>query len=193
MPRAFFGIPISDPTRRALTLAREVILDSEPAWAREKWVEPVNLHITTLFLGEITDQALADAADAASGAVADMAPFLVSIDTVRAVPSPHAASMLWAVPSVASDPVSEVASRLASACAPFPQPARETGFTAHVTMCRAKDRRRISPETIAAAASSLRSEGGSTRVSVGTVILFTSTLTRRGPIYEQYAAIPLEG
>jgi len=120
----FSGIPISDPTRRALTLAREVILDSEPAWAREKWVEPVNLHITTLFLGEITDQALADAADAASGAVADMAPFLVSIDTVRAVPSPHAASMLWAVPSVASDPVSE--GRFTSGIGMRPLPATGT-------------------------------------------------------------------
>lgn len=193
MPRAFFGIPMPGPARRALSLARDAILDSEPAWAREKWVEPANLHVTTLFLGEITGQGLADAADAVSAALADMAPFLVSIDTIRAVPSLRGASMLWAVPSAASDPMSELASRLASACAPLRPPARDRGFTTHVTMCRARDRRRISPDTLAAAASRLRSQGDPTTVSVGAVTLFTSTLTMRGPIYEQYAVVPLSG
>lgn len=193
MPRAFFGIPMPEPARRALSLARDAILDSDPAWAREKWVEPANLHITTLFLGEVTDQGLADAADAVSGAIADMAPFSLSIDTIRPVPSLHGASMLWAVPSLPSDPASELAARLASACAPLRPPARDRGFTAHVTMCRARGRRRISPESLAAAASRLRSQGDLTTVSVGTVTLFTSTLTRRGPIYEQHAVVPLNG
>lgn len=193
MPRAFFAIALPDPAREALALARDTILDSDPSWAGEKWVEPANLHITALFLGEMTENGLRDAADAAYGALADMTPYLVSIDSVQATPSLRAASMLWAISSTGSGPTAELASRLASACTSFEPPARHRDFTTHVTLCRTRERRRVSAETLTAAASRLRSQGDSVNVSVVAVTLFTSTLTRRGPIYEQYAVIPLAG
>ena len=193
MPRAFFAIALPEPARNALILARDTILDSDPSWAGEKWVQPANLHITTLFLGEMTENGLRDAADAASGALADMTPYLVSIDSVRATPSLRAASMLWATPSTASGPTAGLASLLESACTPCRPPARRRGFTTHVTLCRTRERRRISAEAIDAAASQLRSQGDSASVSVAAVTLFTSTLTKRGPIYDQYAVIPLAG
>ncbi|HHJ98878.1 MAG TPA: hypothetical protein ENN10_02890 [Actinobacteria bacterium] len=122
-----------------------------------------------------------------------MTPYLVSIDSVRATPALRAASMLWATPSTASDPTAELASLLASACTSCRRPARHRGFATHVTLCRTRERRRISTEAIDAAASQLRSQGDSTSVSVAAVTLFTSTLTKRGPIYDQYAVIPLTG
>jgi 2'-5' RNA ligase len=182
-----------DPACHALIDARAAILDADPSWAGEKWVDADNLHVTALFLGEVADSGLRDAAAAALRAVADMTPYALAIDRVTATPSPRAASMLWAAPSAEDAATYDLASRLASACSPQRTPTCDHRFATHVTLCRTRKRRRISPQALALASTALRTQDRSTTVSVGEVTLFTSTLTRRGPVYEQYAVVPFGG
>jgi 2'-5' RNA ligase len=182
-----------DPARHALIEARGAILDADPSWAGEKWVEAANLHVTALFLGEVTDAGLHDAAAAALRAVADVTPYTLALDRVTATPSPRAASMLWAAPSAEDTVTRALASRLASACAPMRTQESDRRFATHVTLCRARTRRGISPQALALASTALRTPDRSTSVSVREVTLFTSTLTRRGPVYEPYAVIPFRG
>lgn len=194
--RAFVAIALPPSVRELLAAARSALLDADPTWRDEKWVAPESLHLTLKFLGDVPAEDTERVAASIAGAVNDLTAFAIEAADIRAVPSGGRARMLWAS---FTDPVG-AAARLAAAVedATAPWSAEERprkAFKPHATLVRARRPRRISPDALSAADTALAAEreSGDASMSVRDVILLSSTLTPRGPVYEELARAPLSG
>src|SRR5262245_22860339 len=61
-----------------------------------KWVEPDNLHVTLLFLGEVNDTDVPAVCDVVAEGVAAHAPFAMTIATTGCFPHPRRPRIIWA-------------------------------------------------------------------------------------------------
>ena len=88
--RLFFGIPLSDASKRRLTKEMKG-WDDLPLF-----VAPAdNLHVTVLFIGFVDDIDIADIAARAEEAAAECAPFDVELTEIALAPEGRDASMIW--------------------------------------------------------------------------------------------------
>ncbi|MCX8006768.1 MAG: RNA 2',3'-cyclic phosphodiesterase [Coriobacteriia bacterium] len=189
--RLFFAIPLPDPARDALDTASRAFKDAAPAWRSEKWVPPANLHVTLLFVGEQADERLEALADAGRRASCRVPQFAIELDDIAASPRPRNATMLWATFERGSHQAAGLADAIAEALAPLGvQPPRRP-FAAHVTLVRSRRPRQAPADALAAAREALLAAGDPRVVSVTEAILYKSTLTPSGPVYDALASLPL--
>lgn len=193
MTRAFFAIGLDDQTREALVRARDAFCDEAPAWRSEKWVPPENLHLTLAFLGEVPDGALAALAEHAAALVRAQPAFRLSLGDVRAVPRPRAATMLWCTVAEGEHEAGALATAVSEAAAAHGIPPSGRPFAAHITLVRARRPRPAPADALAAAAEALSAACAGSAMSVADVMLCSSTLTPRRPIYRTIARLPLHG
>ncbi|MDI6844188.1 MAG: RNA 2',3'-cyclic phosphodiesterase [Anaerosomatales bacterium] len=191
--RGFFAIALTDPARQLLTDACEAFRDAAPSWRSEKWVDPANYHITLAFLGE-QPRELADALVArVTPAVGRFRPFQLELASIVASPRPRAATMLWATVHTGERESAELAAILRDAASDLGIEPPRRPFAAHVTLVRARRPRPAPDDALAAASEVVAERSRSGTVSVGEVILCSSTLTPRGPVYEAVERIQLRG
>ncbi len=192
MPRAFLALTLPPACRETLFGCRDAFVAADPAWAREKWVRVENLHVTMRFLGTLPDESIGSVAAAVGEGIAGLPAFVLRLGRIRAVPGSRSASGLWAVPSAGVGEATDLAAAIAEALAPFDIEAETHRFRPHVTLCRARRPRRVAAHAIEEAEHILvRAGDDATSVSVHGVTLFSSTLTPRGPVYEELSAMPL--
>lgn len=194
MPRAFLAVTIPLAVRQTLVQCRDAYLRQDPSWAGEKWVAEENLHVTLRFLGDVPEPACRMVAERASHTLSEVAPYRLRLDIVRAVPRPRSASLLWIAPSQGADDTLDLARRMEHATSFLDFDPDNHSFRAHVTLVRARRPRRVSHEALDEMERCLSRAGErSVAMSVRDVTLFASTLTPRGPIYDEMAVIPLGG
>ncbi len=192
MPRAFVAIPLPLTMRSTLVTCRQAFVDADPAWRDEKWVAEENLHITLRFLGIVPDALIPYVSDAVRDALADMEPYHLRLDAVRAVPRPRSASLVWVQPSAGGEETAALAEAVTAATSFLEFEPEGTRFRTHATLCRARRPRRVTATSLDAVEHILRrSEERAVSMSVREVTLFSSTLTPRGPEYEELAIVPL--
>lgn len=189
--RCFIAVDLPDRAKRALAAAREALLDADPGWTDQKWVDRGLLHVTVAFLGSVPDPIL-DATIRELAAVASgFSEFELRLTGARAVPGLRRATMVWAE-AEADGELGALRDELlrAAGCDPDPRP-----FRPHVTLVRARRAHRIDGDAIAAAGSILSASGkgpdGS--MSVPSLTLYASTLGACGPSYEVLADLELAG
>ncbi|MBA4370519.1 MAG: RNA 2',3'-cyclic phosphodiesterase [Coriobacteriaceae bacterium] len=186
--RAFVAIDLDPGALDVLAEARRAFLHGAPSWAGEKWVEEHNLHITLAFLGSVDEAVSRALVSALVAAGARHEAFHLDPAGLRAVPALRRATMLWAC--YAQAPAAEALSAdLRTAALTFAPETAVRPFTAHVTLVRSRR-----PRPVPAGALQAADEAVSTRLSVlsvPSVTLYSSTLTRHGPEYECVAALPL--
>jgi len=90
--RTFIAVAI-DKTIRDRAVALQEALGR--AGADVKWVEPENLHVTLLFLGEVEDRALPAVCRVVADVTAEIAPFEMSIAGAGCFPNPRRPRTLW--------------------------------------------------------------------------------------------------
>lgn len=192
MPRAFLAIGVPLSLRGTLAQCREAYLRHDPTWRGEKWVADENLHVTLRFLGTVPDPACELVAERAALALADMEPYRLRLDVIRAIPRTRSASLLWIAPSAGAEETFELAERLVRATSFLDFEPDGRSFKTHVTLVRARHPRRVSHEALDEVEHCLhRADNRATTMSVHEVTLYGSTLTPRGPVYEELAVIPL--
>lgn len=193
-PRTFTGIMLPPEAVALLHEACDEFRTAAPSWGREKWVAPVNLHVTLRFIGPLPDEDIASAVDALARAGGRTEPFSLSLAGLRAVPQRRRASMIWAVLEDADDACAGLSAEVTDALAPFGVQPEQRPFSAHVTLARARKTRSAPAEAIRVAEAALeRADTASRVVSVRGFTLFSSTLTPTGPVYEELAFLPLRG
>ncbi|MCL4079619.1 RNA 2',3'-cyclic phosphodiesterase [Coriobacteriia bacterium Es71-Z0120] len=191
--RAFFGIALSEPARSLLADACDAFRDAAPSWRCEKWVPPANYHLTLAFLGEHPRERVEAIAAHAADGLRTRRPFTVALGTVVASPRGRSATMLWATLAAGEHESAEIAGIVTDAAENYGIEPPRRPFAAHVTLVRAR-RPRTAPDDALAQASEVLSQRASEGiVSVGEVILYSSTLTPRGPVYEAIGRLPLHG
>ena len=179
--RCFVGIELDAVTRRALGTTSEALRASDAGWSGEKWVARGNLHVTVAFLGEIDALTVRDASDAIGTRLASTPPFDLVFAGFRAIPSSRRATMMWAEYGDPAGAGAALAREVADACAPLGIALEDRTFKAHVTLVRARRSRRVPAHMSAVLAA--RAGDAPALLSVPSATLFSSTLTKTGPVY----------
>jgi 2'-5' RNA ligase len=184
--RTFLAVDLGKPIRDRCVALQEAL---QRAGAEVKWVEPDNLHVTLLFLGEVEDRDVA----ALCRAVADVCGrhhlFLASIQTVGCFPNPRRPRVVWVG-------VGEGGPELVALHDDLERPLMKLGcyrreerrYTPHVTLGRIRGERPAA-ELAAALNRQANWQGGVTEVRE--VRVLSSELTPQGPIYTVLSRAPL--
>lgn len=172
MVRAFIALELPQEIRDRLKIAQDTV---RSCGARLTFVDPSLIHITLKFLGEVPEQEIPRLKDALHAI--PFRPFPVSVGAVT-VNNPRRPFTVWS--TIGDNGAGkELLARVEDSLEPLGI-ARETrGFTPHATLARVK-----SPDS--SLLNVIRSLEGSTygECVIGGMKLKKSTLTPRGPVYE---------
>jgi len=186
--RTFIGIDPGKAVRDRLVALQEVL---SRTGAPVKWVEPENLHVTLLFLGEVTDRDVADVCRVAADACAGQSPFTMSVEKVSCFGSPRRPRTVWAGVGEGTQEVVALHDALEGALSDLGCYRREERpFTPHLTLGRAKtdgSNDKLAPALVKAAGW----KGGETQVRE--VRVMSSELTSDGPLYTVLSRARLGG
>ncbi len=147
-----------------------------------KWVEPENLHVTLLFLGEVDDRDVPAVCRAVGDCCQQHGPFLMSIANVGCFPNPRRPRVVWIGVDQGAQEVVALHDALEEALLELGCYRREDRqYTPHITLGRVK-REDGSADTLSAL---LAKKAGwqAGEVSVREVLVMSSELTPQGPVY----------
>lgn len=151
------------------------------AGAEVKWVEPDNLHVTLLFLGEVVDKEIPEVCRAVSEVTRRHAPFRMSVEGTGCFPNARRPRVLWVG-------VGQGEAELCALHDDLEQPLLDLGcyrregrrFTPHITLGRTK--KDDSHEELAAALAK-KSDWKGGEIAVQELLVMSSELRSDGPEY----------
>jgi 2'-5' RNA ligase len=186
--RTFLAIDINKPVRASVTNVLEELAE---LGADVKWVEPANLHLTMLFLGEVDDRELVAICRASTRVAADFKQFPIVLQGVGAFPNPRRPRTLWIGVDEGKDSLKALHKALEDALLDLGCYRREArAFTPHLTLGRVNSAR--SEESLVAAISENAGRiCGETNVSE--VLVMGSELKSSGPEYTVIGRAKLMG
>ncbi len=176
--RTFIGVDIGKAIRdRAVSLQEKLAQTG----VEVKWVEPENLHVTLLFLGEVDDREVLQVCRAVAEQTQQHPSFTMSIETVGCFPNPRRPRVLWIG-------VGEGAQELCALHDGLERPLLDLGcyrreerkYTPHITLGRVKSERPADKLT-AELNKHAGWRGGQT--TVDEILIMSSQLSSHGPVY----------
>lgn len=176
--RTFLGVDLGEEIRARLIALQEELAALAPD---VKWVEPDNLHITLLFLGEVEQREVLDICRVAQMAVAELPVFSMSVEGAGCFPNPRRPRTLWVGVGEGAEEVGVVHDLIETPLLDMGCYRRETrGYVPHVTLGRVKGEA-ANDELAKALLQRKTWSAGST--TVREVQIMSSELTKDGPIY----------
>lgn len=176
--RTFIAIDPGKDIRNRLVALQEQLARTG---TEVKWVEPENLHITLLFLGEVDERDLPAVCKAVSEVTAQTLAFPITIQSVGCFPNPRRPRTLWVGVGEGTQAVCAVHDALEVSLLELGCYRREERqFTPHLTIGRVKSDRptdKLAP----ALAKNTGWVGGETLVRE--VLVMGSELKPEGPVY----------
>jgi 2'-5' RNA ligase len=176
--RTFVGVDITPVIReRAVALQQNL----SKTGAQVKWVEPENLHVTLLFLGEVEDREVPNVCRAISEETQKHSSFPMTVETVGCFPNPRRPRILWIG-------VGQGAQELCSLHDALEAPLLNLGcyrreerkYTPHITIGRVRGDRPANDLSVALAKQASWHGGQS---DVREILVLSSELTPQGPVY----------
>lgn len=178
--RLFIALPIDDKVRAS---AAAIIGGLKKAGADVKWVEPENLHLTLVFLGEMHEQKITPLKKALTQTAADFRSFHIRFDRLGAFGAPARPKVLWLGIAQGAQALSELFAKLKADLVSVGIIPENEGreFSAHLTLGRVLGSNGLKM---------LSERMGKTVVPDGlscpaqSLILFESRLVTSGPTYK---------
>jgi RNA 2',3'-cyclic 3'-phosphodiesterase len=190
MPRAFVAVLLDEQTRRSVSAQIDRLRPLSKAVA---WVPPQNLHLTLRFLGDQTEEQLADVVPALEEAASGVSTFTLSLKGIGAFPGLDHPRTLWVGLSDGGQDVQRLQARVAEALERRGVPIEARAWQAHVTIGRVTDekhwRRDGMPELRSAVMRGATVPFGS--MPVASIALTRSDLYTSGARYTGIASVPL--
>ena len=184
--RTFLAIELSPPVKARVVALQESLAAAVPD---VKWVEPDNLHLTLLFLGEVDERDLLAVCRATQAAVADLPAFALSVEGVGAFPNARRPRVFWTGIGTGREEVKAVHDALEPPLLDLGCYRREERqYTPHITLGRAKGDR---PAEGFAAVLHQHPAWHGGESPVDEVCVMSSQLTPRGPVYAILGRAPL--
>jgi len=177
MVRTFIAVKVSDSVRESLT---NLIGDLGDSGADVKWVAPENLHLTMKFLGNVLETKIDEVAAAVSRACEGISRFGISLEGVGAFPSIRRPKVVWVGVIKGKDVLINLNKNIEAELEPIGFERERRRFSPHLTIGRL--RREGRPGDLADRLS-MEFNGG--ECIVDSVYVMKSTLTPKGPIYEE--------
>jgi len=176
--RTFIAVEIGADIRASAVALQESLAE---IGAEVKWVEPENLHVSLLFLGEVDDRELHPVCRAVKEVSATESPFPLRVSGLGAFPTPRRPKTLWAGITDGADELKRLYDKLEAKLLDLGcYRKEERGYTPHLTLGRVKGE----ADSFALAKElpkRLSWDGG--RTVVDEVLVFSSVLERAGPVY----------
>jgi RNA 2',3'-cyclic 3'-phosphodiesterase len=190
--RAFVAVALDDGLRAAIAATIERL---RPLGSAVAWVPPRNLHVTLHFLGDQTEERLAEAEAALADAAAGSAPMDVTFHGIGAFPGIERPRILWVGLAHGALEVRRLQARVTAALATRGFSAEERPWHPHLTIGRVHDERRwrleAGPPLRGALAQAATTTFGTQRV--GEVTLMRSDLSPTGARYTRRRTVALAG
>jgi 2'-5' RNA ligase len=176
--RTFIGVPLTLAIRDKLVVLQEQFAESG---VDVKWVEPENLHVTMLFLGEVDAREVLTVCKTVEGVVTAREPFAMRVSGVGCFPNPRRPRTIWAGIEDGSQELVELHDALEP---PLMEQGcyrrEERAFTPHITLGRVKGE----SNTLALAdAMKQQADWFAGRMTVTEIHVLSSELTKDGPVY----------
>jgi 2'-5' RNA ligase len=182
--RLFVALTFPDEVKAALG---RLIDDLRPKSRGIKWVEPHNIHLTLKFIGEISENKVERIGQAIDEVLAGRAGFEGRVVGCGGFPNLKRPRVLW-VGLEGAEPAIEIAKQINHRLIPIGVKSEKKPLSLHVTLGRIRKPTDLSPLTDYM--ENLNFDAGS--VIFDRVALVKSTLTPRGPIYENVKVFELE-
>jgi len=190
MPRAFVAVLLSEQTRKAVSAQIDRL---RPLSKVVTWVPSNNLHVTLRFLGDQTEQELAEVMLALEEAASGMPAFTLGVKGIGAFPNLEHPRTIWAGVSDGAPEVRNLQGRVAEALERHGIPIETRAWQAHVTIGRIPNETRWRREGMAEMRSGLIRGAamifGSTPVT--SIALMRSDLFPSGARYSDIGTVPL--
>jgi 2'-5' RNA ligase len=176
--RTFIAVGIDKTIRDRAVVLQEAL---GRAGADVKWVEPENMHVTLLFLGEVEDRTLPAVCRVVADVAAGLAPFEISVAGAGCFPNARRPKTLWVG-------IGEGLQELVALHDALEPPLLDLGcyrreerrYTPHLTLGRVKG---DAGADQLATALARRTDWQGGRVAVREVLVMSSELRPEGPTY----------
>ncbi len=177
--RTFIGVGLENSLRdRAIALQEKLAATG----AQVKWVEPDNLHVTLLFLGEVGERDLVGVCRAVTQTCSRQSPFSLSLEGVGCFPNTRRPRVVWAG-------IGEGGQELCDLHDALEPPLQELGcyrreerqFTPHITLGRVKNDEEANEDLVKSLEKLKKWKGGV--MQAREVLVMSSELTPKGPVY----------
>ena len=183
MMRLFIASPLNEDVESRLG---SIIEDLRPRGGRVSWVQPKNIHLTLRFLGETEEARVDKITSEIDRIAADYSTVTTEINALGGFPNLNRPRVIWVGLDESIEPIAKMARQLELAMREL-RFEKEKPFRAHLTLGRVRD-----PRSIGALADYLSDYRiDPIPVTLDRVVLFKSTLTPRGSIYERLYEVKL--
>jgi 2'-5' RNA ligase len=178
MMRLFIAMPLPRHIEEALA---RVILVFKESDARVKWVEPKNIHLTMKFLGETDEQMVPEISQAIETVSRKYNAVSGFINKVGAFPNPNKPRVVWAGMAEEIADLEKIATDIETEMEKLGFEKENRKFKSHLTLGRVKDSRQLGRLPSVLKGFELAPE----KITFDRIVLFKSTLTPGGPIYDR--------
>jgi 2'-5' RNA ligase len=178
MMRLFIAMPLPEKIEELLA---EIIFDLKQIRSKVKWVTPKNIHLTLKFLGDTDEKKIPEIIEAIKKIGSDYKMVISEINKLGAFPNLRRPRVIWAGLDGSIDILAEIAGKIENEMEKAGFEKENRPFKSHLTLGRVKDNFGIADLTQAIEKYDFAPE----QVVFDRIVLFKSTLTRQGPIYER--------
>src|SRR4030095_10704259 len=176
--RVFCAIEIPEEIRQRISLHAEQLHDLLPN-VQASWTKPNNIHLTLKFFGNISQQQILRASEAADRAVEGFGPFAIKVEGAGSFPPRGPARVLWIGITDATGTLGTLQGKLDEECEREGFAQEPRAFHPHLTVARLRN-----PRGAKACADKHRELGfEGSEVMVSSLILFRSELSSKGSTY----------
>lgn len=172
--RSFIAIEIPGRVRSEITRLMNKFAQEDRS---VRWVKYDNLHITLLFLGDVTEAFLKKAENEIAQIAKQQKSFEISLYNIGAFPNPGSPRIIWIGVKDGNKEIIDLESKIETAFTNIGHKPEERKFHPHLTIGRVKFRFN-NPKIF-------ETNYKSDIFPVKSVILFKSTLKLDGPVYEK--------
>jgi 2'-5' RNA ligase len=200
MIRAFLAVELEEGLQKRIAqvqqdlkqrLGREALKD-----VRISWVQPVSIHLTIKFLGDIDDQLVDLLRAAIEQAMKDHQPTSIPLERLGAFPRPQQPRVLWVGASEQWEQgddakrVAEIHRAIEDCCATFDLAPEGRPLSPHLTLARIKEGERHVGQALAKSGAMDRPLSLGSLV-LGSIVLMKSELRPTGSVYTKLWEIAL--
>ncbi len=134
--RVFIAIDIDDKTRKAIAgLQKQIASKVDVKKGDLKWVEPNNIHLTLKFLGEISDEQLAEVNEITKTVAQAHQKFNLEIESVGSFGG-RSVKVVWVGAGKGTEELLALQKDIDDLLTQAGYPKEEREFSAHLTLCR---------------------------------------------------------